>query len=227
MSRRFSPRLKAVLFDLDGTLLDTAPDFIEVIGQLRDEHGLPELPPGAIRSCVSNGARALVTLSLGLRADEPGFEEQRRRLLELYAAALGRHTRVYEGMAELLLELHSAGIAWGVATNKHSAYAAPLLAGLDLRPPCASLVCPDHVARSKPDPESLLLNCRQLDCRPGQAIYIGDHPRDIQAGAAAGMATIAAAYGYLEAGQNPRDWGADAVAERSRDLAASIASLLH
>ena len=127
-------RLRAVIFDLDGTLVDTADDFIPAVQQLRREHDLQPLDPQRIRRSVSNGSRALVTLALALAEGEPGFEERRQRLLDLYAGLLGRHARLYPAMAELLATLSERGIGWGIATNKPSAYTWPLLETLKLLP---------------------------------------------------------------------------------------------
>ncbi|RLQ22736.1 HAD family hydrolase [Seongchinamella sediminis] len=212
-----------MLFDLDGTLVDTADEFVVVVQQLRAEHDLPPLEPARIRRSVSNGARALVALGLDMDPAHRQFESKRLRLLELYSDVLGSSARPYPGINALLAELDRRGIAWGVATNKPRAYAEPLLARIDL-PPCPSLVCPDDVKDRKPHPESLYRNCRDLDCAPHQAIYIGDHRRDIEAGKRAGMLTIAAAYGYIEADDNPRDWGADLLTDDSASLAALIFS---
>ena len=225
MNLKFSRHLKAVVFDLDGTLLDTAPEFIVTVHRLRDEHGLAPLPPDLIRASVSNGARSLLTLALGLEPQDQGFESKRLRLLELYREVLGTQATAYAGIEELLAQLHRGGIPWGISTNKPSALAEPLLRIVALRPAYQSLVCPDHVSRPKPDPEPLLLNCRQLQCQPAEAIYVGDHQRDIEAGRAAGMKTIAAAYGYVEAGDDPQRWGADAIAHDSRELGATLAAL--
>lgn len=210
--------LKAVLFDLDGTLVDTADEFLVVVQQLRAEHDLPPMDPARVRRSVSNGARALVQLGLGLDPEDDQFESKRLRLLELYAEVLGSSAKPYPGINRLLAELARHGISWGVATNKPRAYAEPLLERIDL-PSCPSLVCPDDVKDRKPHPESLYLNCRDLDCAPHQAIYIGDHLRDIQAGKRAGMLTIAAAYGYIESDDNPHDWGADLLTDDSNTLA--------
>ena len=210
--------LKAVLFDLDGTLVDTADEFLVVVQQLRAEHDLPPMDPARVRRSVSNGARALVQLGLGLDPEDEQFESKRLRLLELYAEVLGSSAKPYPGINRLLAELARHGISWGVATNKPRAYAEPLLERIDL-PSCPSLVCPDDVKDRKPHPESLYLNCRDLDCAPHQAIYIGDHLRDIQAGKRAGMLTIAAAYGYIEPDDNPHDWGADLLTDDSNTLA--------
>jgi len=214
--------LKAVIFDLDGTLVDTADEFVVVVQALRAEHGCAAMDPQRIRASVSNGARALVSLALDLPEHAEGFETQRLRLLELYSEVLGTVASPYPGITALLAELNLRGVRWGIATNKPRAYTGPLLQRLALQPPPQSVVCPDDVTERKPHPESLLLNCRELGCAPAEAIYIGDHPRDIEAGRRAGMYTIAAAYGYIEPGDDPQRWGADARADDSADLHALI-----
>ena len=222
---RHSSWLKAVVFDLDGTLLDTAPEFIVVLHQLREEHAMERLPEECIRSKVSHGARALVTLSLGLQPGDEGFEEKRVRLLEIYSGVLGTATRPYSGIEDLLAALTSEGLDWGISTNKPSAYTYPLLEAIALQPPPRSVVCGDEVANPKPHPQSLYLNCEHLGCKPDEVIYIGDHQRDIEAGRAAGMRTIAAAYGYIDEDDKPGEWGADAIAQRPEDLAQLIIEL--
>lgn len=219
MSTLFPANLKAVLFDLDGTLVDTADEFVPVVQTLRDEHGLGPMDEQRIRQSVSNGARALVMLGLGIAEDDPGFETQRLRLLALYSEVVGTLAAPYPGIGELLVALAARDIRWGIATNKPRPYTEPLLAGLDFNPPPGSVVCPDDVAARKPHPESLERNCRELGCRIDEAIYIGDHARDIECGRRAGMYTIAAAYGYIEPDDDPADWGADALAEHSTALA--------
>lgn len=218
MSRPFPAKLKAVLFDLDGTLVDTADEFVPVVQTLRAEHGLPPMDEQRIRQSVSNGARALVTLGLGLAETDPGFEQQRLRLLELYSEVVGTIAAPYPGICELLLELDARGIRWGIATNKPRPYTEPLLAGLNFQPAPGSVVCPDDVQERKPHPESLARNCADLGCGIEHAVYIGDHSRDIECGRRAGMYTIAAAYGYIEPGDNPQDWGADVLATHSEVL---------
>ena len=210
--------LRAVIFDLDGTLVDTADEFVPVVQTLRAEHGRDAMDPLRIRASVSNGARALVSLGLGIDEQAPEFESKRLRLLELYSEVLGSIARPYPGIEELLLELQRRGIGWGISTNKPRAYTEPLLARLDLQPQAGSVVCPDDVTDRKPHPESLYRNCRDLNCSPHEAIYVGDHLRDIEAGRRAGMYTIAAAYGYIEPGDDPRSWGADAHAGSSTEL---------
>jgi len=209
-------RLRAVIFDLDGTLIDTADDFIPVVQQLRAECDRLPMDAQRIRASVSNGSRALVSLALDIDEQDPNFEAQRQRLLTLYADILGCHAALYPGLSALLKQLESKGIAWGIATNKPRQYTVPLLEKLGLTP--GSVVCPDDVAHAKPHPESLEKGCRELDCAISEAIYLGDHLRDIQAGQRAGMYTIAAAYGYIEAGDSALSWGADATAKRSEDL---------
>jgi len=211
-------KLQAVIFDLDGTLVDTADEFVPVVQALRAEHGREEMDPQRIRASVSNGARALVSLGLGIDENAPEFESKRLRLLELYSEVLGSIARPYPGIEELLSKLRHRGIGWGICTNKPRAYTEPLLAQLDLQPQPGSVVCPEDVTDRKPHPESLYRNCRDLDCSPHEAIYVGDHLRDIEAGRRAGMYTIAAAYGYIEPGDNPGSWGADAQAGCSTEL---------
>ncbi len=211
-------RLRAVIFDLDGTLVDTADEFVPAVQALRAENGLGEMAAERIRASVSNGARALVRLGLGIEESDPDFEDRRLRLLELYAGVLGTVAAPYPGIVALLRDLASEGIAWGIATNKPREFTAPLMQRLALDPPPASVVCPDDVRERKPHPECLYRNCRDMDCAPTEAIYVGDHRRDIEAGRRAGMFTIAAGYGYIEPGDDPAAWGADALAASSGDL---------
>ena len=218
----FPGTLKAVIFDLDGTLIDTADEFVPVVQALRAEHGHEAMNPERIRASVSNGARALVSLGLGIEEDAPEFESKRLRLLELYSEVLGTLASTYPGIDTLLAQLQSRGIAWGISTNKPRAYTEPLLQRLAISPAPGSVVCPDDVKHRKPHPESLYLNCLQLDCSPFNAIYVGDHQRDIEAGRRAGMYTIAAGYGYIEPDDDPLAWGANTHARCSTDLQALI-----
>ena len=221
-------QLKAVIFDLDGTLVDTADEFIIVVQALRAEHGMGTMNEDLIRSVVSSGARALVRLALGIEEEKPGtdlfsvFESKRLRLLELYSEVLGSAARPYPGIESLISNLQQRGIAWGISTNKPRAYTVPLMEKLKLTPPPSCVVCPDDVTETKPHPEPLYLGCRQIGCAPHEAIYVGDHQRDIEAGRRAGMYTIAAAYGYIEADDDPSRWGADAQVQCSTELATLI-----
>jgi phosphoglycolate phosphatase len=176
------------------------------------------MDPQRIRASVSNGARALVSLGLEMQEYEPSFESKRLRLLELYAEVLGTLATPYPGITNLLGQLQERGIAWGISTNKPREFTAPLLERLAIQPPPGSVVCPEDVGNRKPHPESLYRNCRDLNCAPHEAIYIGDHARDIEAGRRAGMYTIAAAYGYIEPDDDPQSWGASAHARSSHEL---------
>jgi 2-phosphoglycolate phosphatase len=222
VSMPFPTRLRAVLFDLDGTLIDTADEFVPVVQSLRAEHNLGPMDAQRIRASVSNGARALVALALGIDEEHPDFERNRLRLLELYSEVVGTLATPYPGIEALLTAIDSRGIGWGICTNKPRPYTEPLLKGLALQPPPGTVVCPEDVAARKPDPESLYLNCTALGCAPEEAIYIGDHARDIEAGRRAGMYTIAAAYGYIEPGDDPAAWGANAVVTHSAQLSSLI-----
>lgn len=213
-------QLRAVLFDLDGTLVDTANDFVPAVQQLREEHDLGPMDAARIRASVSNGARALVRLALNMDERDPAFEGRRQRFLALYAQNLGEHAAPYPGILELLHYLDGAGIAWGIATNKPRQYTLPLLKTLALTP--ASVICPEDVSAPKPHPVSLEKGCKELDCHSGEVVYLGDHVRDIEAGKRAGIYTIAAAYGYIEPGDSAELWGADAIAAQSSEIHALL-----
>lgn len=203
--------IAAVLFDLDGTLVDTAPDFVRVLNQLRADDNLPPLPYDMIRNQVSNGARALVKLGFDLAEDSAGFGSHLEQLLRLYEHGLAQESRLFDGLEASLLWLEQHGIPWGVVTNKPSRYTLPLLRGLKLDQRCAVTVCPDHVTHKKPHPEPLLTACDWISADPAHTIYVGDHVRDIEAGKAAGNFTIAAGWGYLEQGTDLDSWQADKV----------------
>ncbi len=199
----------AVLFDLDGTLIDTAPDFIWVLNRLLEEEGKTALDDKTIRNQVSNGARALVTLGFNLIEGEPGFEPLRDRLLELYLANLSVRSGLFDGMESVLNELDSRSIPWGIVTNKPSTYAIPLVRDLNLAERCASLVCPDHVTNRKPHAEPIVKACEEIGIDPKNTLYVGDHIRDIECGSNAGSTTVGALYGYIETGIDPQSWSAD------------------
>ena len=212
-------RASTVLFDLDGTLIDTAPDFIRCLNQLREQHGLPALPHEHIRRSVSNGARAMIRVGFGLEPEHPDYLEKHTAFLDLYEAGVAVETSLFEGMDELLKALEEQGIPWGIVTNKPARFAVPLIEALNLADRCAALVCPDHVAQRKPHPESLFLACQQIGADPATGIYVGDHERDIEAGRNAGMKTIAVRYGYIEEPEAIDLWQADLIADTVTDLA--------
>lgn len=212
----------AMLFDLDGTLIDTAPDFAVVVNRLLAAHNKPALAFEEIRATVSKGARALVTLAFDLQADEPGFEALRLQLLDLYADHLAVESCLFAGMDSLLETLEARNIAWGIVTNKPRAYAEPILQALALSKRCQALVCPDDVSQTKPHPEPLFLACSQLDCEPANSVYVGDHRRDIEAGREAAMTTVAAAYGYIEESDPAHSWGADYLVNSAAEIHALL-----
>jgi len=214
--------LAAVLFDLDGTLVDTAPDFVRVLNHLRADEDLAPLPYALIRSQVSNGARALVRLGFNLDDDDPGFAPRLEKLLQHYEKELAVESLVFAGLEYGLQLLEANRIPWGVVTNKPSRYTLPLLEGLHLDKRCAVTVCPDNVTHRKPHPEPLLKACAQLAVDPLHTIYVGDHVRDVEAGRAAGNFTVAAAWGYLTPEDDIHAWQADVIAQTPADLLLQI-----
>lgn len=208
-----------VLFDLDGTLIDTAPDFIRCLNQLRQAHGLPALPAPHIRRSVSNGARAMIRVGFGLEPDHPDYLEKHTAFLDLYEAGVAVETTLFEGVETILKGLEARHIPWGIVTNKPVRFAAPLVEALGLAERCSTLICPDHVTHRKPHPEALFLACQQVGADPLTGVYVGDHERDIEAGRNAGMKTIAVRYGYIEQPETVDLWQADIVADTVSDLA--------
>ena len=200
----------ALLLDLDGTLLDTAPDMAGALNRLRREEGRAELPFATVRPHVSSGARALVELGFGGAAPEE-FERLRLRFLALYADALAGGTRLFDGCGALLADVEARGIPWGIVTNKPGYLTTPLLATLGLLARAACVVAGDTVAERKPHPLPLLHAATLIGRAPGACVYAGDHRRDIVAGRAAGMHTVAVRYGYLAEGEDPATWGPDAI----------------
>ena len=210
--------LRAVLFDLDGTLLDTAPDFEHVLNGMLRERGLAELSYERIRQTVSHGARALVELGFAVAPPTDAFAPLHRELLDRYEASLITHTTLFPGMGELLAFLEDNGLPWGVVTNKPRRYTLAILQALHLGERCAVTVCPEDVARTKPHPEPLWRACAQLQCGAAEVIYVGDHRRDIESGANAGARTIAATYGYVDPTDPPERWGADVLAATATEI---------
>ncbi|HET8712006.1 MAG TPA: HAD-IA family hydrolase [Spongiibacteraceae bacterium] len=201
--------LKAVLFDLDGTLLDTAPEFYQIVSIQLQKHGAAPIAFNDFREVVSDGARGMVQKAFGIDPGAVNFEPLRQEFLNLYTRHLAMHTHLFPGMAETLAFIESENLRWGVVTNKPVGFSAPLLQKLNLSTRCATLICPDHVKQRKPDPEALILACAQIGCAVGEAIYLGDHRRDIECARRAGMPSIACDYGYIHADDPCSNWGAD------------------
>lgn len=211
-------KFKALLFDLDGTLLDTAPDFISAINkqlQIRDRDSLIN---NTVRTSVTNGSVGIIESVYGIKQNDPEFEVLKEEFLELYLSNIAEKTSLFDGLKQVLDNCVKQSIPWGIVTNKPLRYTTPLLEELGLDQQSATTICPDHVSNPKPDPESLLLACSQLSLNPEDCIYIGDHIRDIQAGHSAGMRTIAAGWGYIEDSENINDWHADWIIEDSTQL---------
>lgn len=204
-------RVGAVLFDLDGTLVDSAPDLAGAANDLRIARGLDPLPLERLRPMVGAGARGMVGTAFGLQPHDEGFVALRDEFLDRYAGRLLEQTRLFPAVAELLDAIEAAGLAWGVVTNKATRFTLPLVEGLGLHHRAAALVCGDTTPHAKPHPEPLWEAARRLGMAPQQCVYIGDDLRDILAGRAAGMATLAAGWGYLGEGEPIERWGADLV----------------
>ena len=221
--------MKAVLFDLDGTLIDTAADFIRIIQDMCHDKGCEIVAAEAIRTQVSEGARAMVKLVYPeLEVDDPVFLAHRQRFLDLYGADIAVETDLFEGMYPLLEALEQHQIPWGIVTNKPRWLSEALLKALNLTDRCAVLVCPEDVSHTKPDPEPMYLAAKQIEIAPEDCIYVGDHPRDIDAGRNANMYTILAAYGYLPL-QHKDDltaWQADCIVKTVAELDDVIQSLV-
>ena len=214
-----SPRkgLRGVLLDLDGTLLDTAPDMARAINQLLVDEGMEVLPYERIRPHVSHGAQRLVRLAFG-EPDTPRFEDLRRRFLDFYRAGIAKHTRMFDGFEVVLDALEAAGLRWGIVTNKPGWLTVPLLEELGLAARCGCIVSGDTLAERKPHPMPLLHAATLLGLEPRECVYLGDAERDVQAARNAGMIPLVAGFGYLGAGEDPNAWQPDAVFGRPTDL---------
>ena len=210
--------IAGVLFDLDGTLADTAPDLAHAVNLQRRARGLAALPLETLRPLVSQGARGMLRAGFGLTPEDAEYASMREEFLSLYAANLCHHTRLFDGMAQVLEALESHGLIWGVVTNKHARFSEPLLEVMGLASRAACIVSGDTCARAKPFPDPLLEASRRVDLPPAACIYVGDDERDIQAGHAAAMLPVAALYGYLGDGAPTAPWGAAHQIERPLDL---------
>jgi 2-phosphoglycolate phosphatase len=201
-------RIRGVLFDLDGTLLDTAPDMGATLNALLVEHGLPVLPQATIRPHVSRGSRALVTLGFGV-ASPAEHAPRIERFLALYSQRLAVDTRPFEGILPLLATLEARDIGWGIVTNKPGWLAQPLLQTLQLLARARVVVCGDTLPERKPSPLPLLHASEKLGVEPRECVFVGDAELDMRAARAAGMPAIGARYGYFDASDNPEGWPAD------------------
>lgn len=210
--------IRTVLFDLDGTLADTAPDLANALNQLLLEEGRASLPFETIRPVVSHGSVGLIERGFGLAPRDQQFARLRERLLALYEGALCRETRLFPGMEEVLVSLKARGLNWGIVTNKPAFLTEPLVRELPLPFPPACVVSGDSTTNRKPHPEPMLLACRQSGSEPPQCLYVGDAERDITAGRAAGMPTLVALFGYIDAHETPSAWGANGMIRAPQEL---------
>ena len=210
--------IRTVLFDLDGTLLDTAPDLAQALNAVRIENNRPPLPYEAIRPVVSHGGIALIELGFELEQSDPAFDPLRQRLLEIYRENISRLTRPFSGIADLLDALEKRGINWGIVTNKPGWLTDPLLKDLGLYDRAVAIVSGDTLDERKPHPAPMLHACALAGSKPGQCVYIGDAQRDIEAGINAGMHTLVALFGYLQEQDDPRSWQADDMIESPMGL---------
>jgi len=213
-----TPTIRGLLFDLDGTLIDSAPDLAGAANRLRADHGLEPLPLDQLRPMVGSGARGMVGVAFGVAPGEARFEALRDAFLAHYEAGLLERTQPFDGVPELLSALDAAGIAWGIVTNKATRFTAPIVAGLGLAQRAGVVVCGDTTPHAKPHPEPLLHAARALGLAPGSVAYVGDDLRDAQAARAAGMPMLAATWGYLGLGEPVHDWGADALLDAPSQL---------
>jgi phosphoglycolate phosphatase len=223
--------IEAILFDLDGTLADTAPDMASTVNAMRRARSLEPVALEVVRPHVSKGARGMIGAAFGIGPDHPEFASLREEFLGIYADNLCVDTRLFPEMPELLQEIEVRGLAWGVVTNKFERFAHPVMAGLGLTSRARVVVGGDTCERAKPFPDPLLHAAGRMGTRPSAVLYVGDDERDVQAARAAGMPVLVAAYGYLGDGRAPREWGADGIVEsplgvaRWMGFAASAASL--
>ena len=211
-------KVQCVLFDLDGTLVDTAPDLGGSANYVREQLGMPPLPLDDYRPVASAGARGLLGKALGIKPDDTEFPTHRDTFLNHYRANLSRASTLFSGMDDFLKTLEQRGIRWGVVTNKPSWLTNPLMDELKLSPRSACTISADEVSKPKPAPDSILLACSRLKLSPVDCIYVGDDKRDIDAGRAAGMRTVAADWGYLGENGPIQTWNADHVIAHPGDL---------
>jgi 2-phosphoglycolate phosphatase len=217
-----TPRPQALLFDLDGTLIDSAPDLAGSANDMRIARGMAPLPQAQFRPMVGAGARGMIGVAMGIAPGDAGFEALRDEFLDIYARRLLNETRVFEAVEPVLREIEAMQVPWGIVTNKAHRYTTPVVEGLGLQRRAAAIVSGDTTPYAKPHPEPLFEAARRIGIAAAACIYVGDDFRDVQAGRAAGMKTVVAAWGYLGQGEPVSTWGADVVVDAPHQLLKSI-----
>ena len=202
--------IDAVLFDLDGTLIDSAPDLGAAADKMRTDRGLASLPPAQYRPMAGAGARGMIGVAFGLTPQDADFESLKEEFFANYEACMTERTYAFEGVAELIAQINQAGLKWGVVTNKAARFTLPLTQAMPLFNTALTIISGDTTPHAKPHPAPLLEAAHRIGVVPARCAYVGDDERDIIAGRAAGMPTVAAAYGYLGATQDISGWKADA-----------------
>jgi len=207
-----------ILFDLDGTLLDTASDMGNALNELRHTHKLPPLPLSVIRPYAGYGSREMLKLAFNIDDDHPHYADYLDGFLQNYQLHLTKTTQLFPGMDELLTQLDEKGIIWGIVTNKPSRFTYDLLKAMNLNQRAACIICGDSLSKRKPDPDQILHACDLLKCSPAETIYLGDTIIDVIASKAAGTKSIVALYGYIKAEEDPLSWNADGYIKHPADI---------
>ena len=212
--------ITTVLFDLDGTLVDTAPDLAHALNLQLIKHAKPPLAYENIRPFASHGSRGLIGLGFGITPVDDSFIAMRDEYLSIYESVFTRSPVLLPGVAELLQAIENKGLKWGIVTNKPRRFTIGLIEsmGLNLENRAACIVCGDDAPQPKPSPATLLMACEQANVKPENCIYVGDAERDMIAGKAAGMKTVAALFGYIDKTDKPQEWGADALIKTPEEL---------
>lgn len=210
--------IDTILFDLDGTLVDTAPDLGYALNILLTKHNKPTLSDATIRPYASHGSRGLIGLGFGITPEDREFLTLRDEYLSIYDTVFTRSPVLLDGVSGLLRVIENKKLKWGIVTNKPRRFTQPLLKSMGLHQRAACIVSGDDAPQPKPSPATLLMACKQMHVKPENCIYIGDAERDIQAGKAAGMQTAVALFGYIDVTDKPQDWGADVMLQKPEDL---------
>ena len=214
--------LQLILFDLDGTLLDTAPDLGLALNIQRQRHGLVPLSQSRIRPYASHGSKGLLSIGFGLTPAHVDFDDMREEYLTIYDEVMTQSPTMFEGMKELLEAIEGRGLHWGIVTNKPRRFTIPILQKIGLEERAACVVCGDDAPRAKPHPDTLLMACALTGMHVDDCLYVGDAERDIQAGRAAGMLTVISLYGYIDDADKPHEWEADHAIQQPFELLALL-----